>query len=103
VKLSAKKNLLTHDGQMGLFAFQFASECDSPDLLLPENTGLARALQKHSLDFQTWEFTGQEIKVWQRQLQVAKGNLDLCEDRCESDLPRLETGRKRRYLYHVRL
>ena len=35
-----------------------------------------------------------------------EGNLDLCEDRieeCEVDLPRLEAGKKRRYLYHVQL
>lgn len=107
--------VLTPDGQMGLFAFQYASESDSPDVLLPENMDLARALQKHSLDFQTWEFTEQEIKIRRKQLQVAKelleayreeGNLDLCEDRieeCEIDLPRLEAGMKRRYLYHVRL
>ena len=107
--------VLTPDGQMGLFAFQYASESDSPNVLLPENTALARVLQKHSLDFQTWEFTEQEIKIRRRQLQVAKelmeayqdeGNLDLCEDRieeCEIDLPRLEAGMKRRYLYHVRL
>ena len=107
--------VLTPDGQMGLFTFQYVSESDYPDVLLPKNTDLARALHKHSLDFQTWEFTEQEIKIWQRQLQVAKelmeayreeGNLDLCEDRieeCEIDLPRLEAGMKRRYLYHVRL
>ncbi|MFH2040564.1 MAG: class I SAM-dependent methyltransferase [Chloroflexota bacterium] len=107
--------ILSPDGQMGLFSFQYASETESPDVLLPENTGLARVLQKHSLDFQTWEFTDQEIKIWRSQLQAAKelmeayreeGNLDLCEGRieeCEIDLPRLETGRKRRYLYHVRL
>jgi ubiquinone/menaquinone biosynthesis C-methylase UbiE len=107
--------VLTPDGQMGLFAFQYADESDSPDVLLPENTDLARALQKCALDFQTWEFTDQEIKVRQRQLQVARelieayreeGNLDVCEGRieeCEIDLPLLETGLKRRYLYHVRL
>ena len=101
------------DGQMGLFAFQYASESDSPDVLLPENTDLARALQKHSLSFQTWEFTAQEIEIRQRQVQVAQeliqayrqeGNLDLCEDRieeCEIDLPRLKAGMKRRYLYHI--
>jgi len=107
------REVLTPNGQMGLFAFQYAPESDSPDVLLPENTDLARALQKHSLDFQTWDFTEQEIKIWKRQLQVAKelleayreeGNLDLCEDRieeCEVDLPRLEAGQKRHYLYHV--
>jgi len=105
--------VLTPDGQMGLFAFQYAS--DSPDILLPENTDLARTLQKYSLDFQSWDFTKQEIEIRQKQLQVAEelmnayqreGNLDLCEDRieeCELDLPRLEAGMKRRYLYHIRL
>jgi ubiquinone/menaquinone biosynthesis C-methylase UbiE len=107
--------VLTPGGQMGLFAFQYASESGSKDLLLPGNTDLARALQKYSLEFQTWEFTAQEIQIRQKQLQVAnelreafreEGNLDLCEDRieeCEIDLPRLEAGMKRRYLYHVRL
>jgi cyclopropane fatty-acyl-phospholipid synthase-like methyltransferase len=106
---------LTPDGQMGLFAFQYASEFGPPEILLPENTDLARTLQKHSLDFQTWEFTKQEIEIRRRQLQVARelmeayrkeGNLDLCEDRieeCEIDLPRLKAGLKRRYLYHIRL
>ena len=108
------KAALTPGGQMGLFTFQYASESDSPDVLLPDNTDLARSLQKHALDFQTWDFTEQEIEIRRRQLQVAvelieayrkEGNLDLCEDRieeCEIDLPRLEAGLKRRYLYHAR-
>ena len=108
-------NVLIPGGQMGLFTFQYAHESDSPDVVLPENTDLARALRNHSLDFRTWEFTEQEIKIWRRQLQAARelreafreeGNLDLCEDRieeCGIDLPRAEAGRKRRYLYHVQL
>lgn len=107
--------ILTPGGQMGLFTFQYASESDPPDVLLPENTDLARVLQKHALDFQTWEFTEQEIQVLRREVQVAKelmevyreeGNLDVCEDRIEEseiDLQRLQAGLKRRYLYHVRV
>jgi ubiquinone/menaquinone biosynthesis C-methylase UbiE len=107
--------ILVPGGQMGLFAFQYASESDSPDVLWPENTDLGRVLRKYSLDFQTWDLTAQEIKVLRRQLQAARelmevyraeGNLDLCEDRIEeseTDLQSLEAGLKRRYLYHVRL
>jgi ubiquinone/menaquinone biosynthesis C-methylase UbiE len=107
--------ILTPSGQMGLFAFQYASESDLPDVLLPENTDLGRVLQKYSLDFQAWDFTAQEIQVLCRQVQVARelmeayreeGNLDVCEDRIEeseTDLQPLEAGLKRRYLYHVRL
>lgn len=99
---------------MGLFTFQYASESDPPDRLWPENTDLARALQKHSLDFQTWDFTEEEIDIPRRQLQAARelieayrkeGNLDLYKDRLEEseiDLSRLEAGLERSYLYHLR-
>lgn len=109
------KALLTPHGQMGLFSFQYCSASDHPDILLPNKTHLAQALKKHNLSFQTWDFTEMEKKIWHQQLQAARelmeefraeGNLDLCEDRieeCEEDLPRLEAGTKRRYLYHVQL
>lgn len=109
------KALLTPHGQMGLFSFQYCFANDTPDILLPNNTGLAQALKKHDLSFRTWDFTEREKEIRRRQLQVAtelmeefraEGNLDLCEDRieeCETDLPRLEAGKKRRYLYHVQL
>ncbi|MFX0096081.1 MAG: class I SAM-dependent methyltransferase [Candidatus Hodarchaeota archaeon] len=109
------KTILTPHGQMGLFSFQYCFDNDSPDILLPDNTRLAQALKKHNLSFRTWDFTEREKKIWRRQLQIAtelkeafraEGNLDLCEDRieeCEVDLPRLDAGKKRRYLYHVQL
>jgi SAM-dependent methyltransferase len=108
------KNFLTPEGQIGIFTFQYASDSDDADALLPEYTDLARALQKNSFDFQTWDFTEREIEIRRKQLQEAKnllgdfqaeGNLDLIEDRieeCEIDLPYLEAGLKRRYLYHAK-
>ena len=108
-------NLLTPDGQMGLFTFQYGSDGDPPESLLPENTNLAQALKPFPIDYRTWDFTQKEIDVRRKQVQIAtdlkeayrlEGNLDLCEDRieeCEIDLPRLEGGTKRRYLFHVRL
>jgi 2-polyprenyl-3-methyl-5-hydroxy-6-metoxy-1,4-benzoquinol methylase len=107
------KAILTPHGQMGLFSFQYCLENDSPDILLPNNTNLARTLKKHDLSFRTWDFTEREKEIWHRERQVAtelrdefqaEGNLDLCEDRieeCEIDLPLVEEGKKRRYLYHV--
>jgi SAM-dependent methyltransferase len=109
------KHILTPGGQLGLFTFQYASDSDPPDILNPENTDLGCALRNHSLEFQTWDFTESEISIRRKQIQAAmelfeafrgEGNLALCEDRieeCEIDLPHLEAGMKRRYLYHARL
>lgn len=108
------KKILISNGQMGIFTFQYCSTTDSPTVLLPENTHIAQALNKHQLSFQTWDFTKREIEIRRKQLQIAnelkeeyktENNLDLCEDRieeCEIDLPLLEADKKRRYLYHVR-
>ena len=109
------KTLLKPTGQMGLFSFQYCLENDSPDILLPDNTRLAQALQKHGLPFRAWDFTEREKEIWQRERRIAEelrdefraeGNLDLCEDRieeCDIDLPLVEAGKKKRYLYHVTL
>ena len=109
------KKILPANGQMGFFTFQYCTATDSPDILLPENTNFGQILKNHNLRFQTWDFTDKEIEIRHKQLRVARelmqdfqteGNLDLCLDRieeCEVDLPRLETGKKRRYLYYVQL
>ena len=109
------KEISPPNGQMAFFTFQYCTATDSPEILLPENTNLGQILRNHDLRFQTWDFTDKEIEIRHKQLRVARelmkdfqteGNKDLCVDRieeCEVDLPRLETGKKRRYLYHVQL
>jgi ubiquinone/menaquinone biosynthesis C-methylase UbiE len=109
------KAILIPHGQMGLFSFQYCLDNEPPDILLPQNTRLAQALKKHGLQFQTWDFTEREKETLRQQIRVAtelmeefraEDNLDLCEDRIEEseiDLQRLETGKKRVYLYHVQL
>ena len=109
------KEALPPNGQMGFFTFQYRAETDSSNVLFPENTKLGQVLNKNNLKFQTWDFTNKEIEIRRKQIQIAQelrrdfqeeGNEDLCNDRieeCEIDLPRLETGKKRRYLYHVQL
>lgn len=108
------KQVLTPDGQMGIFSFQYRWENDPPEILLPENTTVGKALRHHGFSFQTWDFTGSEIEIRRKQIQAAndlmadfeaEDNRVLGQDRieeCELDLPRLEAGRKRRYLYHAR-
>ena len=109
------KGILPPNGQMAFFTFQYCTATDSPEILLPENTTLGQILKNNGLRFQTWDFTDKEIEIRHKQLRIARdlikdfqkeGNKDLCEDRieeCEVDLPRLEAGKKRRYLYHVQL
>ncbi|MBU7018536.1 MAG: class I SAM-dependent methyltransferase [Theionarchaea archaeon] len=109
------KSWLQPHGQMGLFSFQYSSENDTPDLLLPSNTDLAQALKKHDLPFQTWDFTERDKEYSRRLFQVAtelkeefkaEDNLDLYEDQIgglEEDIQFLDAGKKRRYLYYVRM
>lgn len=109
------KEILVPLGQIGIFTFQYAFENDNPDILHPDNTKLAQVLKKNDLEFRTWDFTDNEIKISQNQLIIAnelkkqfqeEGNIDLCNDRiqeCEIDLPRLLNGQKRRFLYHIQL
>lgn len=114
VTIGQLKQVLTPNGQLGMFSFQYQWEGDPPEILLPENTHLGQALSVHGFSFQTWDFTDSETAIRHKQIQAAKdlmpefeaeGNRELAQDRieeCELDLPRLEAGRKRRYLFHAR-
>jgi ubiquinone/menaquinone biosynthesis C-methylase UbiE len=107
------KHILTPDGQMAVFSFQYQGEDDPPEILLPENTEMGKALRAHGFSYQTWDFTEREISVRRKQIKAAaelmeeftaEGNRVLAQDRieeCELDLPRLLAGMKRRYLYHA--
>ena len=109
------KSILSPNGQMGLFTFQYCSDNDSPEILLPENTNLGKALKKNDLSFKTWDFTEKEKEIRRKQVHYAnelreqyqkEGNIDICEGRIEEnelDLPQLESGNKRRYLYYVKI
>jgi SAM-dependent methyltransferase len=105
------KQALSSGGQLAIFSFQYQGEDDPPEILLPENSEVGKVMEEHGFSFQTWDFTQQEIAIRKKQLQTAndlladfeaEGNLDLAEDRIEEseiDLPLLEAGKKRRYLY----
>lgn len=108
------KAALKPDGQMGIFFSQMIKPEDSEELLLPRGTKLARVLKKHNLDFQTQDFTESEHNLWHKTRQVleelksefeSEGNIDLYDsfvEEAEQVLKFVDSGRSRRYLYHVR-
>ncbi|MFX0170736.1 MAG: class I SAM-dependent methyltransferase [Candidatus Hodarchaeota archaeon] len=109
------KEILTPNGQMGIFTAQFREKNESLDVLKAENTKMAKALAKNGLTFETIDFTENARNVWIQETAVAtelkemfekEGNLDLCEERLEDSkqtLQRIEKQQQRRYFYHVRL
>jgi len=107
------KEVLKPGGQMGLFYSQLIKPDDSKELLLPGKTKLAQALKKHTLSFQTWDFTELEEQLWRKSKQVAEelksefeteGNLDLYKSRIEESeelLKLVDSNRHSRFLYHI--
>jgi ubiquinone/menaquinone biosynthesis C-methylase UbiE len=108
------KECLQENGQMGIFYSTTISSEETIDSLEPEQTPLAKVLQECGLNFQTWDFTQDERNIWEKILQVAEelrheyyaeGSLDIFETSVSDARPMLDavkTGRRRRYLYHIR-
>lgn len=96
---------------MGILYTTHVSPEEPKQNLEPENTPLARALRSCDLDFQTWDYTDDERRVWERQLQAAEelkaafeaeGNLLVYQQRVGEAQQLLEycrTGRSSQYLY----
>ncbi|MFX0185422.1 MAG: class I SAM-dependent methyltransferase [Candidatus Hodarchaeota archaeon] len=109
------KEILTPNGQMGIFAAQFREENEPQAVLNAENTKMAKILAKNGLTFQTIDFTENARHIWLQETAIAtelkdmfekEGNLDLCEDRLKDSkqtLHRIDSQQQRRYFYHVRL
>ena len=105
---------LREQGKMGIFYSVVVSPEEPTDHLEPEQTPLAKALQDCGLSFQTWDFTQDETEIWEKILQTAdelrpeyeaEDNLFLYETSVSDAKPMLEaakSGRRQRYLYHVR-
>lgn len=109
------KAVLKPKGQMGIFFTQTMKPEDPKELLLPEKTKLAQALKQHNLNFQTWNFTENEHRIWRKGKELAEelksefeaeGNLDLYNaslNEAEHMLKLVDLGRMSRHLYHVQL
>jgi hypothetical protein len=98
---------------MGIFYSSKISMGESEEMLYPENTVLAKALEKCGMTFKTWDFTEDEEEMWKKMVKIAnelkkqfidEGNLALYEDRISEATRELEffkTQRKCRYLFHA--
>jgi cyclopropane fatty-acyl-phospholipid synthase-like methyltransferase len=84
---------LRENGRMGIFSSVNLYAGETTDHLKPEKTPLAEVLQECGLNFQTWDFTQDEMGIGEKILHVAEelrqeyeaeGNLYLYET-CISD------------------
>lgn len=107
------KMCLQENGQMGiLYSVTLFAE-ETRDNLAPEQTPLAKALQSCGLNFETWDFTQDERRLWEKILPVAEelrqayeaeGKLYLYETTvadAQTMLDAVKAGRRSRYLYHI--
>ena len=113
--INAFRGSLQELGQMGIFYSAKILVGESKELLRPENTALAKALEKSGMQYETWDFTAEEKEFWKKALNIAnelqnkfveEGNLALYEGRVNEANREIEfsnSERRCRYLYHVRL
>jgi len=112
--INALRDSLQENGQMGIFYNSKIAVDDPKELLHPEKSALAEALEKCGMQFETWEFTAEEKDFWRKGVSLAndlknqfieEGNLAIYESHISEatrELELIDTERKRRFLYHVR-
>jgi cyclopropane fatty-acyl-phospholipid synthase-like methyltransferase len=111
--INAMRGSLQEQGHMGIFYSAKISVDESNEILRPENTKLAKALEKCGMQYETWDFTEEEKEFWKKSMNIAKklqdqfveeGNLALYEGRINEATREIEfsdSERRCRYLYHV--
>jgi SAM-dependent methyltransferase len=107
--------LLRPGGCLAVFYSTSREENEDPAILEPEETPVATALKRRGLNWESHDFTRNELEHWRRARQAcrdlkdafeAEGNGDLWRGRDEESkkvLAYCEAGRQRRYLYFSRL
>lgn len=110
-----KKLLKMPTGRLAIFNDQDCSPDESRDILLPENTGVGKALKNNDMMFETIDFASNGREIWIREIKAAEelkelfvkeGNADIYEDRMQDakrTLESIESGRHVRYFYLARL
>ena len=113
--INALRDSLQEQGQMGIFYSAKIAVDEPKEMLRPENTGLAKVLEKCGMHYETWDFTTEEKELWQKSMNIAndlksrfvdEGNLTIYEGRISEATRELEffdTARKCRYLFRAGL
>lgn len=111
--INAIRDSLQERGQMGILYSVKVSVGEPKELLYPENTVLAKALEKSGMQYETWDFTAEEMELWKKSITIAnelknqfieEGNLALYEGLVSEATRELEfsdSDRRCRYLYHA--
>jgi ubiquinone/menaquinone biosynthesis C-methylase UbiE len=111
--LNALRGSLQEQGQMGIFYSAKISEAESKEMLHPENTLLAKALEKCGMQYETWDFTAEEKEFWKKSVSLAnefetrfadEGSLTIYEgliSEATREAGFSNTERRCRYLYHA--
>jgi 2-polyprenyl-3-methyl-5-hydroxy-6-metoxy-1,4-benzoquinol methylase len=111
--IQSAKESLRENGQMGIFYSTKILDGESIEKLKPNQTPLAKVLKECKLNFQTWDFTEEEVNFWEKSLHVAEelkdeydaeGTLQIYESTVSEAKSMLEIVRKdrsSRYLYHI--
>jgi len=104
---------LQENGQMGIFYNSKIAVDDPKEMLQPEKSALAEALEICGMQYETWEFTTEERDFWRKGVSLAndlktqfieEGNLAIYESHIREatrELELFDAERKRRYLYHA--
>jgi hypothetical protein len=98
---------------MGIFCSSKISVGVTQEMLRPENTVMAKTLEKCGLQIETWDFTAEEKEFWKECVNIAdklkdqfvdEGNLFIYEElisEATRELKFFDMERVRRYLYHT--
>ena len=107
-------SILKPEGRIGIFYTQWINKLADRENLLPENTDLAKILEKCDLKFSALDFTGNEAEHWRKKVEVLEelkprfereGNLNLYNYRYTeaARYANWDLAKRSRHLYHISL
>jgi ubiquinone/menaquinone biosynthesis C-methylase UbiE len=107
-------SILKPAGQIGIFFTQWINNLADKENLQPENTDLAKLLEKHDLKFSALDLTENEAEHWRKKVEVLEalkpqfereGNLSLYNYRYgeAARYANWDLEKRSRYLYHILL
>ncbi len=111
--VNALRVSLQEQGQMGIFYSAKIKVGESKEMLRPENTVLAKVLEKCGMQYETWDFTAEEKDFWKKSVKIAnelknefveEGNLAIYEGLISEATREIEfsdSERRCRYLFHA--
>ncbi len=95
------KEITKNGGQMGIFYDEMMKPEEDKEILKADNTKLAKALKKHNLDYQAYDYTEEEKSFWKEQLQLAEEMKDKFEAAGDTKTYESRIGESKHILTYV--